>query len=214
MDKVCSFSSHNGFPGDESPEFSSPAQTFDTQNEEKIFRHFVNPRSTRVVSWRIGHPSDWLPFPFSDPWLGNIIKSHLAWIRVNKFSPDSICFSSIYYYEFLLLLLFLYEFFRQSLRLPVLVICFVDVNFHNFYKYRSASRRDEAFIESKDFIAITRSKTFPTSFSDPLIALLTPSLTLSSSEKKKKKGSNSLEINYTDQMIGILLLYLLFHWIT
>ena len=119
-------------------------------------------------------------------WEPALWKSHLTWIRVNKFSPDSICFSSIYYYEFLLLL-FLYEFFRQSLRLPVLVICFVDVNFHNFYKYRSASRRDEAFIESKDFIAITRSKTFPTSFSDPLIALLTPSLTLSSSEKKEKR---------------------------
>lgn len=42
-------------------------------------------------------------------WEPALWKSHLTWIRVNKFSPDSICFSSIYYYEFLLLL-FLYEF--------------------------------------------------------------------------------------------------------
>ena len=188
MDKVCSFSSHNGFPGDESPEFSSPAQTFDTQNEEKIFRHFVNPRSTRVVSWRIGHPSDWSPFPFSDLRLGNIIKSHLARIRVNKFSTDSHCMLNFH---------------------KLMWISIISIN--TVLRLAVAKRR---FIVSKDFIAITWSKTFPPSFSDPLIALLTPSLTLSSSEKTKQKGSNSLEINYTDQMIGILLLYLLFHWIT
>ena len=140
--------------------------------------------STRVVSWRIGHPSDWSPFPFSDLRLGNIIKSHLARIRVNKFSTDSHCMLNFH---------------------KLMWISIISIN--TVLRLAVAKRR---FIVSKDFIAITWSKTFPPSFSDPLIALLTPSLTLSSSEKKTQKGSNSLEINYTDQMIGILLLYLLF----
>ena len=49
MDKVCSFSSHNGFPGDESPETIFYTD-FDTQNKEKLYPTLFAPRQSQKHS--------------------------------------------------------------------------------------------------------------------------------------------------------------------
>ena len=46
---VCSFSSHNGFPGDESPETIFYTD-FDTQNKEKLYPTLFAPRQSQKHS--------------------------------------------------------------------------------------------------------------------------------------------------------------------